>query len=221
MTLPRAEVTAGLLDELEVFEALLRSINDTDRSTPTRCAGWDVADVAAHVIGSLADVTAGRFDGLGTPEVTERQVVERRGRSTAELADECAEVRVATGALLALFDDAAWEGPAPGGYDGTLGAGAEALWYDAYLHGDDIRVALGRPSVGGDGLRAAASHLADVLTTRSWGPATIALDGLPEFPVSGGGGRRIEGDPLAFTLAVTGRGDPAAFGLDESANVYA
>jgi uncharacterized protein (TIGR03083 family) len=220
MALPRDEVSAGLLAELDNFEALLRSLDDDARSTPTRCGAWDVGDVASHTIGSLADVVAGRLDGLGSPEVTEREVAERRGRSLTELADECADVRNAAGGLLAVFDDDAWSGEAPGGYEGTLGDGVEALWYDTYLHADDIRSALGRPSVPGDGLRAAASHLSVELTKRGWGPATLALDGLPEFPVSGGGGRRIDGDPLVFTLAATGRADPATLDLDETVNVY-
>jgi hypothetical protein len=103
---------------------------------------------------------------------------------------------------------------------GTLGDGVEALWFDLYAHGDDIRAAIGRPSVSGDGLRASASHIATELTKRDWGPATIALDGLPEFEVNGGGGRRITGDPLAFVLAATGRADPASLGLDASVNLY-
>ncbi len=49
----------------------------------------------------------------------------------------------------------------------------------------------------------------------------LALEGLPEFPVSGGGGRRIDGDPLVFTLVATGRADPATLDLDEGVNVYA
>ena len=221
MALPRDEVSAGLLAELDNFEALLRSLDDDARSTPTRCGAWDVGDVASHTIGSLADVVAGRLDGLGSPEVTEREVAERRGRSLTELADECAEVRDAARGLLAVFDDDAWNAEAPGGYEGTLGDGVEALWYDTYLHADDIRSALGRPSVPGDGLRAAASHLSVELSKRGWGPATLALDGLPEFPVSGGGGRRIDGDPLVFTLAATGRADPGMLGLDATVNVYA
>ncbi|MCJ7437980.1 MAG: maleylpyruvate isomerase family mycothiol-dependent enzyme [Acidimicrobiia bacterium] len=221
MALPRAEVSAGLLAELDDFEALLRSIDDDARSTPTRCGEWDVGDVASHTIGSLADVVAGRLDGLGSPEVTEREVTERRGRSLAELADECAAVREAAAGLLAVFDDDAWSAGAPGGYEGTLGDGVEALWYDTYLHADDIRSGLGQPSVPGDGLRAAASHLSVELTKRGWGPATLALVGLPEFPVSGGGGRRIGGDPLAFTLVATGRADPATLDLDPGVNVYA
>src|SRR5215510_6145862 len=108
MTLPRDEVSAGLLDELSDFEKLVRSLDAEQWATPSRCKGWTVGDVAAHVIGSMADVVGGRLDGLGTPEVTEREVQERRGRTPAQLADECAEVREAAQGLLAVFDDAAW-----------------------------------------------------------------------------------------------------------------
>src|SRR5687768_17943988 len=53
---------------------------------------------------------------------------ERAGRSPSEVADECAEVAKAVAAMFPLFDDEAWAAPAPGGYDGTLGDGVEALW---------------------------------------------------------------------------------------------
>jgi hypothetical protein len=53
-----------------------------------------------------------------------------------------------------------------------------------------------------------------------WESATLAFDGLPEFPVSGGG-RRIDGDALQFVLVATGREDPASLGLDASVNLYA
>ena len=51
-----------------------------------------MADVAAHVIGSMADVVSGRLEGLGSPEVTAREVAERTGRSPIELATELAEL---------------------------------------------------------------------------------------------------------------------------------
>ena len=218
MTLPREEIVAGLPAELDEFAALVRSLDGSELRMPSRCAGWTAGDVAAHVIGQMADVTAGRFDGLGTPEVTARQVEERRGNSGAELADELAAARKAAVDLLAVFDDAAWQGPSPAG-GGTLGDGVEALWFDAGLHADDIRDAVGRPSELAADVRPAVSHLAQVLTEQGWRPATLALDGLPEFPVSGGG-PAITGDPVPFVLAATGRGDPAALGLDETVNVY-
>jgi uncharacterized protein (TIGR03083 family) len=221
MTLPRDEVTAGILDELSDFEKLVRSLDAEQWATPSRCDGWTVGDVAGHVIGSMADVVGGRLDGLGTPEVTEREVDERRGRTPAQLADECAKVREAAQGLLAAFDDDAWQAPAPGGYEGTLGDGVEALWFDTYLHADDMRSVLGQATqrrTPGD--KASVSHIATELTKRRWQPTTLAFDGLPEFEVSGGG-TRLEGDAFPFVLAATGRGDASAVGLDDSVNLYA
>jgi uncharacterized protein (TIGR03083 family) len=212
-------VTAGLVEELNAFGDLIGPLDAPSWAKPTRCEGWSVADVAAHVIGGMADVVSGRLDGLGTPEMTAREVAERKGRSPSELVQELAEVTKLAGDIGASFDDTTWESPAPGGYDGTLGQGVEALWYDAYLHADDIRAALGRPSVGGPGLRASVHHVATELAKRDWGPATLAFDGLEAVPVGTGGERRT-GDALAFVLVATGRADPGALGLDASVNIY-
>jgi hypothetical protein len=80
--------------------------------------------------------------------------------------------------------------------------------------------AIGKPSVRGDGIRASVSHIAEILTSHGWEPATIALDGIEPFEVSGGGGRTIGGDALAFILVATGRADPTPLGLDETVNIY-
>lgn len=114
----------------------------------------------------------------------------------------------------------AWAGPAPGSPDYSLRFAAEAIWYDTYLHGDDIRAALGRPSARGDGLRCAVHHVAGYLDHQHWGAATLALNGIERIEI-GGGGAEITGDPLEFVLAATGRRDPSAIGLDRSINVYA
>ena len=218
MTLPREEVVAGLNDELGQFEALVRSLDLGEWAAPSRCTGWSTGDVAGHVIGQLADITAGRFDGLGTPEVTARQVDERRGRTPTELADELAAVTVVANAILGSFDEAAWNGPGPAG-GGTLGDGVEALWCDALLHADDIRDAVGRTPEMGPGVRGAVSHLAEVLTGQGYPPATLELDGLQQFVVSGGG-PVIKGSPEVFVLVATGRAAPDVLGLDETVNVY-
>ena len=231
MALPRTEVTIGLLEELERFKGLIQGLSAAEWSTPSRCEGWTVGDVAAHVIGGMADVAAFRLEGLGTPEVTARQVAERQGRSPGELADELGAAIKSTAELLNAFNDEAWGMQAPGGFDFTLGEGVEALWHDAWLHGDDILSALGRPSDRGDGMKASVSHIADVLTREGWGPAVLALDGLPEFAVNTGNGgsprgsggvprSRLTGDPLEFVYAATGRGALAPLGLDEGANIY-
>jgi hypothetical protein len=151
-------------------------------------------------------------------------VAERNGRTAAELADECDEVRTVTRAMLAGIDDATWAQAAPGGYDMTIGQAMDSMWTGAYVHADDIRAAVGRPSDRGPGLRASVIHVADQLTERGWGPVVLALDGLEDIPVGDtttSNARRITGDPLTFLLAATGRGDPAPLGLDPSVNVFA
>jgi uncharacterized protein (TIGR03083 family) len=220
MALPRTTVTAGLLQELDDFSALVRTLTDQEWSTPSRCEGWTVGDVARHLTGSMTDVTTGNLDGIGTPEGTQREVDERRGRTPGEIADELDAATKASADMVTLFDDDAWNGPAPAGLPYSLGVGVEALWYDAYLHADDIRAAVGRPPERGPGLEASVSHVAYFLEDRSWGPATLALDGMREYEI-GGGGRRITGDPLAFVLAATGRADPAPLGLDATVDIYA
>jgi uncharacterized protein (TIGR03083 family) len=220
MTLPRIEVIDGLADELGRFGALIAPLGAEQWAAPTRCEGWSVADVAAHVIGSMADVVSGQLEGLGSPEVTAREVAERRGRPPAELEAELTQVTKLLIELGGAFDDAAWEAPAPGGYDGPLGEGVEALWYDTYLHAEDIRSALGRPPEYGPGLRPAVHHVAVLLGKRGWGPATLSFDGMETILV-GGGGQDLTGDPLPFVLAATGRGNPEPLGLDASVNIYA
>lgn len=220
MTLSRTVAVPGMTAEYEAFAALIEQLSAEQWAARSRCAGWSVADVAGHVVGQLTDVVQLHLDGLGTPEVTERQVAERRGRTPAELAEELRAGAKLGADMAAGFDDAAWESPAPGGLANTLGFGIEALWYDTYVHGDDIRRPLGLPSQRGAGVRASVSHLAQLLTDAGWGPAELRFDGIGTFPVCGGGGRQIEGDPLAFVLAATGRADPSPLGLDDTVNVY-
>jgi uncharacterized protein (TIGR03083 family) len=223
--LPRDEVIEGIDHELEGFAALVRSLDQRESAQPSRCEGWTTRDVAAHLIGAFADIPAGRIEGQGTPEVSERQVAERNGRTVAELADECDEVRTVTRSMLDGIDGATWMQVAPGGYDMTIGQAMESMWTGAYVHADDIRAAIGRPSERGPGLRASVDSVADQLTARGWGPAILDLDGLEATPVGDtartSDARRITGDPLTFLLAATGRGDPALLGLDASVNVFA
>jgi uncharacterized protein (TIGR03083 family) len=205
MALARTVVSEGLLDELDRFEPLVRTLSTAQWNTPSRCDGWTVGDLARHVVGSMTDVTSGRLEGLGSPEVTQREVDERAGRSPAELADECAEARKAAAGMLPLFDDAAWAAPGPGGFDGTLGDGVEALWYDTWLHAQDIRAALGDPPEMSAGLRAAVSHVGWDLGRHNWH------------------GKIPTGDDAAygFILVATGRADGASLGAAAPPNIYA
>ena len=217
--LDRTEISAGFLAELDDFGELLRSLEPADLDAPTRCTGWTVRDVAGHMVGQITDVVNGRLEGLGTPEVTEREAKERAGRSAAELAGELAEGRAGVAALSEQLDDTAWNAPVASDFDGTLGEGVLALWFDGYLHADDIRAALGAPPVQGDGLRGSLHWVAADLGRRGWGPATLALDGVDVIEI-GGGGEKITGDPVHFLLVATGRADPSPYGLDEGVNIF-
>ena len=217
--LDRNEISAGFLAELDNFGQLLRSLEPPDLDAPTRCEGWTVRDVAGHMVGQVTDVVNGRLEGLGTPEVTEREAKERAGRSAAELAEELAEGRAGVAALAEQLDEAAWNTPVASDFDGTLGDGVLALWFDGYLHADDIRAALGAPSLRGNGMRGSIHWVAADLGRRGWGPATLALDGVEVIDV-GRGGEKISGDPQQFLLVATGRADPSPLGLDESVNIF-
>jgi uncharacterized protein (TIGR03083 family) len=220
MTLSRTVVVPGMAAEYQNFVELLRGLSDEQWETPSRCAGWRVADVAAHVVGQLTDVTNFRLDGLGTAEVTQRQVDERRGNGPIVLADELQGAAETAAALVAAFDDDAWRTEGPQGNGTTLGFGLESLWFDTFLHADDIRAPLDQPSVIGDGLLPSVSHIAQVLTDQGWRPATLKLDGVDEFPVSGGAGDLITGDPMTFILVSTGRVPASTMGLEDTVNIY-
>ncbi|MGH8979278.1 MAG: maleylpyruvate isomerase family mycothiol-dependent enzyme [Acidimicrobiia bacterium] len=212
--LDRATVGPGTIAEYESFADLLESLSADDWRAPTRCEGFEVRDVAGHVVGLAEDVAKG-VPGSRTAEQEAATVRE----DTPEQAG--ARLRAAVEslrALLAAIDDAAWEGPSPVP-DLSLARGVLTLWYDTFVHGDDIRAAIGRPSARGAGLGASVAYLAEELERRGWGPAEIAVDGLLPRTI-GTGGPTITGDPLAFVLVATGRGDPASLGLDEQVNIY-
>jgi uncharacterized protein (TIGR03083 family) len=217
VTLPREEVVPAVLNELVEFEALVRSLDAAEWQAPSRCGDWTAGDVAGHVIGQLSDVVDGRLDGLGMPAVTARQVEERRGRTPEQLADELAESTKLAAVMLGSFDDAAWQAPGPTG--ASLGDDVEALACDASVHADDIRAAVGREPEMSAGIRVAVSHLAQVLTDQGYTPTTLALNGVDEFAVSGGG-PAITGEPVQFVLVATGRAAPEPLGVDETINVY-
>ena len=221
MTLPRSVVVPGLLAEYQAFGDLIGSLSSEQWQAPSRCEGWSVADVAGHVVGQLADVTALRLDGLGSPEATARQARERRGRTPGDLADELEACTKTAADLVAGFDDAAYAAEGPQGNGQTLGFGLEALWFDTFVHADDIRVPLSLEGSSQSGLAPSVSHISQELTTQGWGPATIRLNGLPEFAVGGGdSGRVISGDPMEFILVATGRSNASGMGLDASVNIY-
>jgi uncharacterized protein (TIGR03083 family) len=213
--LPRPYVSAGLRHEYEAFAALVESLDEKEWAWPSRCDGFDVRDVAGHVIGLAEDVAAGNPGSRNAAE----EAASVRGDTPAQAASRLRTALGPIGALLDAADDAMWAGPV-GVADLTLGEGVLLLWYDAFVHADDIRAAIGRPSETGDGLEASVAYLAAELTKREFRAATLALGDLDPYDISGGG-PAITGDPLQFVLVATGRADAATMGLDPSVNIYA
>jgi uncharacterized protein (TIGR03083 family) len=219
MTLTRTTILAGISAELTAFGALLGELPDEELELSTRCEGWTVRDVAGHVIGTVVDITQGRLEGLGRPEVNSRQARDRAGTSREQLTGELDEAQPVLEAVLDGLVEEDWDEPVGFGLPGTLGFAVEAIWYDTYLHADDIRQATARPPERGEGLRCAVHHVAGYLEQKGWTPTTLRLEGMESIEIAGGGAS-ITGDPLTFVLAATGRADPPA-GFDESINVYA
>jgi uncharacterized protein (TIGR03083 family) len=217
--LGQAEVASGVRDYGQRVAHLLGDLDSAAWATPTRCTGWEVRDVAGHLCGLFEDVAAGRLEGQGRPEITARQAAALRGRAPAELAGRIAGAAAACAGQIRSAGDDAWEAPAPSDFPGPLRRAMLVLWYELYVHGDDVRAAVGAPRDAGPGLLASVAHVSETLGLWGWGPATVALDGLPDLPVRGGG-RRVSGAALPFLLAATGRLDPLLAGLDDRVNIY-
>jgi uncharacterized protein (TIGR03083 family) len=212
--LERTDVARGALDEYEAFAALIEPLDAAAWNAPTRCEGFLVRDVAGHVVGLAEDVA----NGVPGTRNAEEEAASVRGDTPSTVAARLRAVIDAVRPLLATVDEDTWNGPS-GVPELTFGRGVLTLWYDAFVHADDIRAALGRPSGRGPGLAASVEYLAGELASKGWGPATLALDGLPRYDV-GEGGREVGGDPMQFVLVATGRAAPETMGLEPGVSIY-
>jgi uncharacterized protein (TIGR03083 family) len=202
MTPDRETVVEGLLEEYAAYRKLLFELEGTtDDRRPTRCDGWSVHDVVAHVIGLASDAFAGRV-GRFTPD---EQAAMRRDLTPSELADELDQALLLGEPFLRAVTDEQWAGKsgAPGL---TLGEGLLTLWFDAWVHRDDVRAALGQEPDTGPGLAASRAYLLWSLDKQGWiPPPGVDLDAI---------------DDHALVLAGTGRIPASQVGLDPRVNLY-
>jgi uncharacterized protein (TIGR03083 family) len=219
LVLSRQDVLDGITEYCAIAVDVLGELTPEEWVLPSRCVGWQVRDVAGHLTGLFADVAVGRMAGQGLPETTARQAAQRRDRTPVAVAKELRKAGRLCVGVLDGYSDEAWLARAPGGFPGPLRRAVLVLWYELYVHIDDVRAATGRPADRGSGLRASVVHVAETLGLWGWGPATLRLDEVEELPVRGGGAL-VTGDPLDFLLAATGRLDPARLALDERVNIY-
>jgi uncharacterized protein (TIGR03083 family) len=203
----RAGTITGLVDEYRSFAELIGALDDSDWARETRCTGWQVRDVAGHVVGQAVDTVSGAI-GTRTPD---DQAAALRGESPAALAGRLHAATDSVAHLAAAFDDASWSAlsPVPGL---TLGQGVHALLNDAYVHSDDIRAALGLPFDAGLGLNAGLDFVLGALLRDDAATAEPAVARLADVSAENFT-RQTRMAAHDFLLAATGRSDPARLGL--------
>jgi uncharacterized protein (TIGR03083 family) len=210
----RHRTLTGLVDEYRSLAELICALSDSDWTHQTRCVGWQVRDVAAHVVGQAIDTVSGTI-GSRTPD---DQAAALRSESSTGLAAQLHTALTSLTQLAAVIDDAAWSAPSP--VPGlTLGQGVHALQQDAYVHGDDIRAAVGLPFDAGPGLHASVDFVLGVLLRDNTARAEPAIARLLSVPAD----HFTQQTGLAahdFLLVATGRRDPALLRLPENVNIF-
>jgi uncharacterized protein (TIGR03083 family) len=176
------ELARTLLDKSEILAALFASWDDIDRlligvpdarwKDPTPLPGWCVHDVVAHVIGTEAmlagiptpgaDVDVSTLDHVRNPigVMNECWVRHLRGDSAADVLGRFRDVTAARREALTAMSDDDWNAvtATPAGPD-SYGRFMRVRIFDCWMHEQDIRDALTRPSSDTE-LEAPAARLA-------------------------------------------------------------
>jgi uncharacterized protein (TIGR03083 family) len=177
-----ADPAVPLLRQRRRLGGLLGELDDAQWCTPSRCDGWTVRDVVAHLVGTdgfwtLATTAAlagepsrylTGFDPVATPA---SMVEATKAQPSAEvLASYLAGVD-GLAAIITGLDANQWDLPAeaPPGHVALHAMARHALW-DAWIHERDILLPLGLPMVEEpDEVRACLEHAAGL------GPAFSAM----------------------------------------------
>lgn len=191
---PAPEDFDGLLD---AWSASLREIRQIGGgltpqqwALPTACPGWSVGDVVAHIVDIEANLA-----GLPRPahepdwaslghvasdfgRMTEVGVDVRRGRPQQDVLDELDELIDLRGQQLQdVPHDLTAQVPAFGGAPAPLGRVLRMRIFDAWVHEQDIRDAVGEPGgLDAPGAHVTASLMIDSLP-RTWAKAVQAPAG--------------------------------------------
>jgi uncharacterized protein (TIGR03083 family) len=186
--------------EHDALLPVLRRAAEPVFDRPTACPGWSVRDVLAHCGAALTRVTTGRLNAF-TPELNEIDVAERRGWPLPEILSE-----LARGYLEG--------GPAIGAADGRLDVIALGEW----LHGGDVRDALGEPlAYASDGFADACVLLGAWTRRRAVPLVEVTLPGAAlrlGAPVAGRPPATLRTDPATLMRLFAGRAaDPAGYEL--------
>lgn len=181
----------------DVFIELVRGLDESQLgATVPMCPDWTVHDVAAHVCGLNADLTAGRREGLGADERTAHHVAIRSSAGIDQICDEWLGYEPAMRAVC----------------DGTP-LWADRLAADLTVHLHDVQHALGLPIDRDDLFTAAAARrYVEVFQQRvgeilGVGVSVELTDGTrrPADPSLPDSGVALRAAPFDFLRSYTGR----------------
>lgn len=134
--------------------ALLAELTDDDWARPSRCEGWSVQDVIAHLSStnqfwtmSMASALAGQptrflegFDPVASPE---QQAASVRGQPSAAVLEKFIATSEALKAVSSNLSEEQWDlpGEAPPGHVPLRAVAFHALW-DSWIHERDVALPL-------------------------------------------------------------------------------
>jgi uncharacterized protein (TIGR03083 family) len=155
LDVPPGDPAAPLVRQRARFERRLRDLDQGSWQHPSRCEGWSVKDVVAHLVTTNGFWTLSVQSALGgeptryldgfDPVATPADLVEgTRAQSPAEVLDAFAASNAALADAVTGLGDDAWAliGEAPPGHVPLRAIALHALW-DSWIHERDVVVPLG------------------------------------------------------------------------------
>ena len=157
--LDKSDVLAGLFAVWDDLEVLLGGLSETDWQAPSALAGWDVKAVASHIIGTESflqginppapdiDVSALAHVRNDIGVMNECWVRRLSGESGAQVLERFRGITGTRRKVLEGLAEDEWNAvnPTPAGPD-SYGRFMRIRVFDCWMHEQDIRVGLGRPS---------------------------------------------------------------------------
>jgi uncharacterized protein (TIGR03083 family) len=151
--LPLGHPGGPLLRQRRRLIAVLGDLSDAQWATPSRCDGWSVRDVAAHLVStnqfwafSMGAALAGeptRFLATFDPVASPAELVDStRAQPPAEVLQQLASTTEELAAVVETVEDWSILGEAPPGHVPLRAVALHALW-DGWVHERDIVLPLG------------------------------------------------------------------------------
>ena len=193
-----------LLAERGALLPILRRSPAEAFDRPTACPGWSVRDVLAHCGAALTRVVDGRLHDF-TPDLNEADVAERRGWPVFGVLAELDRGYRAAGAVI-----------------GQAGGRLDVIALGEWLHGGDVRDALGEPlAFASEGFDDACVLLSAWTREREVPLVQVTLPGASlslGVPVPGRPPARLRTDQATLMRIFAGRpAGPAAYELSGAA----